>query len=193
MKNSNLAIIGTEKGVYVSDNIFDSSPTWEKQSNNIYETPVFMIKQQTTYTQGVKITHHDTVAGSTSYEIFPSVDNFGYIYIATYGRGVYFDNSYHIVGIDDDKFDNYKQNEINLYPNPVIDQMTVSFELSKSANTLINIYDLAGKLVKSIDLQHEPAGTVNCRINVNDLRKGTYILHLISGEKQTSAKFIVAH
>ena len=193
MKNSNLAIIGTEKGVYVSDNIFDSSPTWEKQSNNIYETPVFMIKQQTTYTQGVKITHHDTVAGSTSYEIFPSVDNFGYIYIATYGRGVYFDNSYHIVGIDDDKFDNYKQNEINLYPNPVIDQMTVSFELSKSTNTLINIYDLAGKLVKSIDLQHEPAGTVNCRINVNDLRKGTYILHLISGEKQTSAKFIVAH
>ncbi|MBI9036361.1 MAG: T9SS type A sorting domain-containing protein, partial [Bacteroidales bacterium] len=193
MKNSNLAIIGTEKGVYVSDNIFDSSPTWEKQSNNFYDTPVFMIKQQTTYTQGITVAHHDSIAGSTSYEIFPPVKNFGDIYCATYGKGVYIDDSYHIVGIDDDIFNNSKQTEISLYPNPVIDQITISFELTKSANTFINIYDLTGKLVKSIDLQHEPAGIVNCKINVNDLNNGTYILHLISGEKQTSAKFIVAN
>jgi len=190
MKNSNLAIIGTEKGVYVSDNIFDSSPTWEKQSNNIFDIPVFMIKQQTNYTKGVTIAHHDSIAGSTTYEIFPPVLNLGYIYNATFGRGINFDDSYHIVGIDDIN-DYSKQNEITLYPNPVFDQMTVSFELKKSSNTLINIYDLAGKLVKSIDQQREPAGTVSYRINVNDLTKGTYILHLISGEKQTSAKFIV--
>lgn len=187
MENSNLAIIGTEKGIYVSNNIFDASPTWEKQSNNILETPVFMIKQQITFTDGVP----DPITGL--FDIYPPVLNFGYIYGATYGRGVFVDNSYHIVGIDDDKFDNNNETEISLYPNPVIDQITVSFELTKSANTLINIYDLTGKLVKTTGLQHEPTGTVNYRIDVKDLNNGTYILHLIAGEKQTSTKFIVSH
>jgi hypothetical protein len=186
MENSNLAIIGTEKGVYVSYNIFDVSPTWEKQTNNILETPVFMIKQQITLTHGVP----DPITGS--FDLYPPILNFGYIYGATYGRGVFVDNSYY-VGIDDNRFENNKKTEISLYPNPVIDQITVSFELSKSANTLINIYDLTGKLVKTIGLQHEPAGTVNYRIDVKDLHNGTYILHLIAGEKQTSTKFIVSH
>lgn len=186
MENSNLAIIGTEKGVYVSENIFDASPIWEKQSNNILETPVFMLKQQVTLTHGV----FDTL--TSSYDIFPPVLNFGYIYGATYGRGVFVDNTFHIVGIDDDDFEDKKQSEISLFPNPAIDQLTVSFELDKSSNALIIIYDLTGKIVKSIDLQHESVGTINCKINVDDLQKGTYILRLIEGKKQTSAKFIVA-
>ena len=191
MENSNLAIIGTEKGVYVSNNIFDVSPIWEKQSNSILDTPVFMIKQQIVKAKGYKVTHHDPASGNTSYEIFPPTYNYGYIYVAAYGRGIFVDNSYHPVGIDDDGFENNNKPEISLFPNPVIDHVTVSFELTKSANTLINIYDLTGKLVKSIDLQREPAGNINCKIDVKNLRIGTYILHLISGEKQTSTKFIV--
>jgi len=70
--------------------------------------------------------------------------------------------------------------DINIYPNPVVDQLNISGDIDKVKS--VQIYDLSGKLIKSISNPF-----VNEKsINVQSLLPNTYILN-INGK---SVKFI---
>ncbi len=45
--DNNLVFVGTENGIYVTNNIDSGNPTWVAENNNLGGVPVFMLKQQT--------------------------------------------------------------------------------------------------------------------------------------------------
>lgn len=73
------------------------------------------------------------------------------------------------------------QKNIRIYPNPVRDVLTLNLASISDAETLIRIYSLEGKLVKSYsDIR------TNSRVlldNLDDLNEGIYLLKII-GEEQ---------
>jgi len=70
-------------------------------------------------------------------------------------------------------------NIINIYPNPVDNQLIID----GLPNTVrVSIYNLLGKLVFSKQTSRE--------VNVSQLQRGVYILKLNDGEKEVIKKFI---
>ncbi len=76
-------------------------------------------------------------------------------------------------------------NSINLYPNPVKDNLNISLSSIKSENTSLQIFNSTGQLVlqQNIDLIN---GQNNINLNVNHLNQGIYILRI----NETSQRFI---
>jgi len=49
-KNPNVILLGTEYGIYTTDNITISSPNWTKDNEGMGNVPVYMLTQQNFYT-----------------------------------------------------------------------------------------------------------------------------------------------
>jgi hypothetical protein len=186
--DNNLVIVGTETGVYVTNNIGSGNPTWEVENNNLGGVPVFMLKQQT-----VKKTNDTLIFVNidTTYVIHYGTNNYGVIYGATYGRGIIsLDNFQKPVSISEPgKTPN--KSSFSVYPNPANDKVTVAFEMETAGKVEINIYNLSGNLVKSVDLGMRPVGRHDAIINIASLSAGSYIVSLTTGNLRSSVKFIV--
>jgi len=78
---------------------------------------------------------------------------------------------------------NYRVSEIDMisYPNPFTDQATIQFTLDKSTNVSIDIYDITGKTVRSINAGSFAAGENSVVIQREDLNSGIYLLKLNAG------------
>lgn len=73
--------------------------------------------------------------------------------------------------------------EINLYPNPVLNQLNITSELSEITN--VQIYSLSGRLMGQQN--------VNSRkviLNVADYAKGTYLVRVTEGQNQKYLRFV---
>jgi hypothetical protein len=186
--DNNLVFIGTENGIYVTNNIGSGNPTWVAENNNLGGVPVFMLKQQT-----VKKTN-DTlmfVNIDTTYVIHYGTNNYGVIYGATYGRGIIsLDDFQQPVSISEPGKPDGKSS-FSIYPNPANDKVTVAFDMETAGKVEINIYNLSGNLVKSIDLSMRPEGRHEAIINIANLSAGSYIMSLTKGNLRSSSKFIV--
>lgn len=80
-----------------------------------------------------------------------------------------------------------KVNGLNLYPNPANDHLILVNPNSISFST-INIIDMNGRVVKTINLQR--SGSAESRINISALTKGEYICKVISQEGNFAKLFI---
>jgi hypothetical protein len=187
--DNHLVFIGTEYGMYVTDNVDATNPTWVSENENVGSIPVFQLKQQL-----VKKTN-DTIVSilgtDTTYQIYYGVDNYGVIYGATYGRGlISLDAFQQPVGINDpvpvDTESGFK-----VFPNPATDRVTVAFELQSTASVRMEVFNLNGTLVKSYDLGRQPQGRQDLVVNCSNLSSGTYIVRLTIGNKTYSNKLVV--
>ena len=77
-------------------------------------------------------------------------------------------------------------NLISVYPNPASDFITVTMEHIYNANSTINIYSVAGELIKSELLQPNQK-----QINVKDLSTGIYTIEIKSKEGLKKQKLII--
>ncbi len=82
------------------------------------------------------------------------------------------------------------------YPNPASDHSTISFELSRSRNLKVDIYDLNGRMVKSLCNEKLSAGSHELVWNLNSeqgvrVSKGVYVCRIVSGMQSSSLKLIV--
>ena len=79
-----------------------------------------------------------------------------------------------------------------VYPNPVKDILTVEYALLSNVSvTSLGIYDINGKLLKSIPITKQLGIE---KINVSDLANGTYIISFgADGVSSYSKKFTVKH
>jgi hypothetical protein len=186
--DNNLVFVGTENGIYVTDNIEADNPTWVAENKNLGGVPVFMLKQQTIKKSNDTLAY---ISIDTTYVVYYGVNNYGVIYGATYGRGlISLDNFQKPVGISEPgEIDN--KNGFLIYPNPADDRVTVAFNMVKAGNVEISIYNLAGNLVKSVSLGSRPEGRHDAIINVAGLSAGTYVMSLTMGNERSSSKFIV--
>lgn len=171
--NSNQIILGTEAGVYSTDNGFASSPTavsWGASNNGIAKVPVMALSQQTrNYTEAA---------------------NSGHIYAGTFGRGVF--KTATLAGFHDelsaDKVNSAKT--LLAYPNPSSDNITVKYKLGKDSQVSVKMFDITGKLVY-INSSNTAAGNNTHLIKVSDFDSGVYVITVTGNEIKEHVNIIV--
>lgn len=193
MSNSNLVFVGTEKGIYATENFSDANPTWAPVNSGIdVEIPVFMLKQQTkNYHDETAIIYGDDTTDIT-YIYFKGVKNMGYIYAATHGRGIYKNTTYYKpVSITEHKKSN-KPYILNIYPNPANDNASINYTLNKPANNLkLSVYDITGRMILSNDLGSRYKGDNTESIDLKSLPNGIYILRLQGNDQIFNGKIVI--
>lgn len=80
--------------------------------------------------------------------------------------------------------------DLNAYPNPFTNIITLDFELKANSPVQTKIFTLDGKEVYSNAVQQLQAGSYNIQIQPQHLAPGTYILHLLTGKKAATVKVI---
>ena len=182
-------ILGTERGIYRTTNISSSNPNWVADSHLLGEVPVMDLKQQLLFhedQQTVSISEDGTFITN-----YPGVHNTGVIYAATYGRGVF-------------RCENYKKDfasvpedvevndiKISMYPNPVVGQATLSFNVEESSNVSFQVFDMTGRMVMNQNMGRVNEGEHQVNINAENLSTGSYILRLNQGGNSACVKFLV--
>lgn len=71
----------------------------------------------------------------------------------------------------------------NAFPNPVSDQMTVTFSNIKTANFNMKLVDLNGHIYESVPDQLLPAGKQEFTVNTASLKKGVFLLQMTLGDR----------
>ena len=79
----------------------------------------------------------------------------------------------------------------NVYPNPAVNQIELSYDLKGATNNAsVKIYNALGSVVKTISLNESKSSK---QIDVSDLEEGFYFYNLISeGKKSATKKFVVS-
>lgn len=189
--NSDVALIGTEEGIWRSDNV--SSGQWYEASAGLGGVPVMALKQQTKFKESFTITTYDPVSGDPSYEIFTKINNYGMIYAATFGRGIFRDESFGQDGIDE-FFGNKQTSSLNLsvFPNPAASgEISISLLLGNQGNLQVNVFDLSGKIHYSREISSLSKGKQTIQLDVNSLSEGTYLLQVIAQDEVSTAKIVI--
>jgi hypothetical protein len=76
-------------------------------------------------------------------------------------------------------------------PNPAFDVITLNYLVKRSADVRINVYDVTGQLVKSIDNGKMVAGVNKQTLDVSNLNNGLYLYEIVSGAGKVNGNFIV--
>ena len=188
MHTDDAAVIGTEEGIWISDDV--TSGEWYQSSADLGNVPVFALKQQTVYKSNITLTHIDPGTG-VFYEIYPAIENYGMIYAATHGRGIFREESFKEVGIDNPIIVKNKISELKIYPNPVVSTINLTFNTDQSNDVKVNIFDINGRLVNTYQYNDINAGSNTITFDVRTLTKGTYIIKLNVGTKVLTSKFVI--
>lgn len=158
-------IIGSEHGIFETANINAAagSLVWTYSGNPVMGTVACdMIRQQ-------------------RWEPW-HVPNSGCFYAGTHGRGAWRDDSSWqqptSIGENTPGTNNGSaaNNDLRVFPNPVIENSNVSFMLPVGGDASVEIYDLTGKLVSTQNYEQLPAGSNTVQFNTQNLVKGTYII-----------------
>src|SRR5690606_32255982 len=132
--NSNLLFVGTDLGVYASDN---GGTTWTAQTNEANgfpKVPVLALRQY----------------------IFPGRSR-GAIYAGTHGRG-FFECQQYFTSIKDIRTKS-KAEQIKAYPNPADNQCRIEFNLPSTQKVSVKLYDLSGKMLLNNEYSELNAGS----------------------------------
>ena len=170
--NTDQVLIGTELGLWASDDISGSNPVWTNQSGTMGNVPVLDVRQQ-------RLTWSEAA-------------NFGRFYIGTFGRGIWTTSD--LVSVDDEPWDDFVTDRnisnMKMYPNPVSTTANLSFELPVAGAARVVIYDITGKVVLN-EMKNFASGTVEYQVNANNLPGGTYFASVSMGDVRSQTKFVV--
>ncbi|MEQ8625582.1 MAG: T9SS type A sorting domain-containing protein [Vicingaceae bacterium] len=184
-RNPNRVLIGTEFGVFGTDNAFETATVtdpntgnpaidvrWTEENLGMGQSPVYAIKQM--------------VFGPTEGAI-----NEGKVYVGTHGRGIF--ETDQLVGVNEFISRGDRKSigsNLVVYPNPVRDNAKLDINVVNPSLVSIQVYSLSGQLVMTDSPANLNKGDNIIQLNVNDLKNGTYLIRLIDGDKAYSGKFI---
>ena len=77
------------------------------------------------------------------------------------------------------------------YPNPFVDKTTIQYRLDRASNVALQIHDITGKVVKTMDLGVKPNGTYTVEVNRDGLKAGVYTYTFITETTQITRKMTV--
>ena len=162
MSNPKTVVLGTDFGVFTTEDITSGSPVWTAQNTGSGNVPVTMITQQ---------------ANPGLYYYRP--DNYGDLYLSSFGRGLFSDNSFQVVlGTDPIHPKPVVQNTLKVQPNPFTNNVYISYKLEKTAPVQVFVYDLSGRMVYSTSFGTQQPGEYLKSLNLGSLTEGTYIIKL---------------
>ncbi len=187
--DDDMAVIGTDDGIWVAEDV--SNGEWVQAKTGMGNIPVMALKQQQVYKGSYTITVIDPATNKPNYEIFQGIENYGIIYAATYGRGIFRAGDI-IDGIDDHEIVMGTSNaSISVYPNPVVNSANIKIHLVETSDVEIQIFDMSGRLMQSLTRNNLQKGDNSVEINVSDFNKGTYIVKMIAGKTVGTSKFVI--
>lgn len=179
--------VGTENGVYTSDDMNTWTPT------AITGVPVMEIKQQLQANHDNAYVYLVDEIGDITTITYPGINNEGMIYIATYGRGLYRCDNYLVsgseLGIEEPTMS--QSFEMNIFPNPIVSDATINFNVADKAQVTMQVYDLSGRMVMNQVLGTYGEGSHSANFNVNGLTSGTYIVRVQAGTVSNTTKILV--
>lgn len=174
MNTSNL-IIGTDFGIFSASSL-GANTQWTSENNGMGAIPIMSIRQQTATRPFI-----DGKSGIT---------NTGAIYVASHGNGIFENRMY--VGIDRPFVNGSNGNElINVYPNPVNNQINFNLNMENPSQVSVKVYDLKGNLVDFYNHGLVNKGQQKVSFKADNLINGTYVLQVTVGNEMKSAKFVV--
>lgn len=157
MHGGTKAIIGTDFGIYSTDNLLSGS--WSADFTGMGNVPVTMLRQQTT--------NHFLV------------QNYGTIYAASYGNGFFTDNTFYTpLGIDPGNGNNHQAASLKVIPNPAKDKASVTYKLAEPTNVTLSVYDLSGRLMIQRNMGNQPKGDHSEVIDLSGFHAGTYVIRV---------------
>lgn len=80
---------------------------------------------------------------------------------------------------------------VNNYPNPFNPVTTIQYRVANAGNVKLALYDLNGRLVKTIVDEHKQPGLYSIQVNGTELPSGIYFYRLITGTSDISKKMIL--
>lgn len=114
---------------------------------------------------------------------------FKFEYIQDTGNNIYIDdiNLSGIVGINENNSENF---DFDIYPNPAVVKAKVAFNLDVKSKVFLSIYDMTGRIVKTMEENNLPPGEYEYEIN-DDLDNGVYFVHLTAGNYSAVKKIVL--
>lgn len=175
--NSNYAIIGTEFGIFSTQNINTTQPQWGADNSGLARVPVFTLKQYRTNKSSTN--DMDVLEGD--------------IFAGTYGRGTFQTTTLQTtrpLGISERDMEGPADQLLKLFPNPADDMTTMEIELAAGDHT-IQVLDLNGRVVTSMPYTAASNGVQRIEVNVSTLGNGLYIVGVPSVPASFSRLMIV--
>ena len=179
--STDVIIIGTEYGVFTTDNPVGTSTTWTPCNNEIGPIPVFDVQQQ----------WRDWEEGFDSTRRFRRVENPGAIYACTHGRGVWRADNLLSDQHHEDNQISVSPVSLSVYPNPASNVVNVSFVGPVNEEISLDVYDLNGRKINSIiDTELSNGKFYNITLDVSTYPLGTYLVVMTSNSTNKVSKFI---
>ncbi|MFT6324077.1 MAG: hypothetical protein ACJAWO_001636, partial [Halieaceae bacterium] len=171
VNKTNQVLIGTELGLWASDDISAGSVEWTDQSGAMGKVPVLDVRQQRLP--------------------FNEASNYGMFYLGTFGRGIW--SSSDLVSVNEpweDFSSSLSVESLEMYPNPLSTAAILSFEMNIAGPVRVVIYDISGKLISN-EVRNFEAGNVKYTVDAYDMPAGTYFATVSAGNVQGQTKFVV--
>lgn len=175
--SQNEAVIGTEYGIFTTDDITAANVSWVQEINQFAAVPVFDLKQDR----------------AVRYDIKDENDFEGSIFAATHGLGIWKTTStanYITIGQKEYDTEEVLSNSLDVYPNPARDVINIELDLKSRTDVQIFITDLNGKLVKQVKYDNLSPNTESLELRIDGLPHGAYVINMTAGGSAKTGKFI---
>lgn len=197
--NADMAMVGTEEGVYYTENFTSNSPEWKLANLGIdSKVPVIKLIQQRNSAVDLESHYYsksyvnDSAIIDTTILYFEGVKNHGCVYAATYGRGIFRTDAFARKDLNvAEKAQVAKAEGLLIYPNPTSSQATVSFELKNDAQVSIAIYDISGRQISNRQLGRRLAGNNETVLNCSNMPMGIYFVQVKAGVQTMNGKIVI--
>ncbi len=176
--NQNQVILGTEMGIFTTDDIEAANVSWVQENNQFASVPVFDLRQDLT----------------VRYDLKDENDYEGTIYAATHGLGFWKTTSTaNFVTIGQEEHEAPEVADLvslDVYPNPATDVINIELDLSSRMDVDIYVLDLNGKIVKQVRYDNLASTTESVELRVANLPHGAYVINMLAGKSVKTGKFI---
>ena len=101
----------------------------------------------------------------------------GAIYAATYGKGLFaylgdtIKASDQIIGLTENIARINQTTNLRAYPNPANSTTTLEYNIAEASNVILQVYDMNGRQISSIDKGRQSSGQHSIQMNVQNLKK----------------------
>jgi hypothetical protein len=83
--------------------------------------------------------------------------------------------------------------DLDIYPNPAYDQLTVQYSVEKEGALSIDLYDLTGKKIKNLLNTTNEIGAHKMEFDVSNINQGTYLVIMKSSGHVKTAKLAIGY
>ncbi len=162
---------GTSIGLYTSDSLWATS-VYNKDSTKWIQESINGI--------GTSVVNHITHRAA-DYTVAAS----------THGNGAYWSSYAYPTAVPNIKPLQKEHLAIHLFPNPTSENATLSFTLPQNTNCHIYLTDRLGRKIKTFAQSDFYKGSHNFAINLNNIAKGNYFVHLQTAYGSKQSKQII--